>query len=94
MGQQTGTPNKCRFYYFHARLSERLKSEEEETHETSAELAPLLIKRKPESYSAVLSTGMPSVSPPQKIKFCSTGQRDGKALGNPGIPGNSPLLLI
>lgn len=38
LGQQAGKPNKCRFYYFHAWLSERLKGGDEEIHDTSAEL--------------------------------------------------------
>lgn len=38
LGQQAGKPDKCRFYYFHARLSERLKGGEEEIHDVSAEL--------------------------------------------------------
>ena len=49
LGQQAGKPDKCRFYYFHAWLSERLKGEEEEIRDTSAELAAPLIKRIPES---------------------------------------------
>lgn len=46
LGQQTGKPNKCRFHYFHAWLSARLKGEEEEIRDTSAELAAPLLRRR------------------------------------------------
>jgi len=65
LSQQAGKPNKCRFYYFRAWLSERLKGGEEAIQDTSAELR-CWWRGYQKSYSAVPSAWMPSVSPPQK----------------------------